>query len=433
MASELSFKNLPFVPDSRQVIYVESTYHKKLNRFIRDHYQWLRKTFSRFGYEFCYLPMLSKEVISYNAPYLTEEECNAMIGDIPSLNKYAIDGESIAPSLVFSLDIPVEDAEGNTVLQLVAIETKWYGPTKLTFTRLAKEIKHVARVQFRHYREIEEKKNRKEPPKPKITKVSSDSGIRFRIDEPDDADNESLEVTDSSDSGIRFRIDEPDDADNESSKVTDSSDSGIRFRIDEPDDADNESSKVKDSSDSGVRFSIDEPDDAEQEFDNESSVLIDKYKMLVRALRNKGINTWLLHKIIDKEEPLSRLRITKDYRIFLVDYNNIEIKLSVLPKAVFLLFLHHPEGIRFKELIDYYSELLQIYTALNPIGGRMRQERSIRDITDPCNNSINEKCARIREAFVGQFDDRLAQNYYVTGKRGEPKRITLDKSMIIWE
>lgn len=140
-----------------------------------------------------------------------------------------------------------------------------------------------------------------------------------------------------------------------------------------------------------------------------------------------------LHNLIDEGEHLSRLRITKDYRILLVDYNNLEIKLSVLPKAVFFLFLRHPEGIRFKELSDYYSELLQIYLKMNPNGGRVKQEQSIRDITDPCNNSINEKCARIREAFVSNFDDRLAKNYYVTGKRGEVKRIMLDESMIIWE
>ena len=164
-----------------------------------------------------------------------------------------------------------------------------------------------------------------------------------------------------------------------------------------------------------------------------SLILIDEIKTRIRALRNKGVNTLFLHNLIDEEERISRLRITKDYRIFLVDYNNMEIKLPVLPKAVFLLFLNHPEGIRFKELTDYYSELLKIYLTLNPIGGRMRQEQSIRDVTDPCNNSINEKCTRIREAFVQYFDDRLAQNYYVTGKRGEPKRITLDKSMIIWE
>ena len=107
--------------------------------------------------------------------------------------------------------------------------------------------------------------------------------------------------------------------------------------------------------------------------------------------------------------------------------------MPVLPKAVFILFLRHPEGIRFKELANYYSELLQIYLKMKPNGSRMKNEQSIRDITDPCSNSINEKCARIREAFVSNFDDRLAKNYYVTGKRGEAKRIVLDESMILWE
>ena len=146
-------------------------------------------------------------------------------------------------------------------------------------------------------------------------------------------------------------------------------------------------------------------------------------------MRLKGVNTLFIHGIIDECERLSRLRITKDYRIFLVDYNNMEIRLAVLPKAVFFLFLHHPEGIRFKELSDYYTELLQIYLKLRPIGGRMRQEQSIRDITNPCSNSINEKC----EAFISYFDERLAKNYFITGRRGEPKSIMLDPSMFIWE
>ena len=166
MARELLFKNLPFVPESRQVIYVESSFDKKLNKFIRGHYKWLRKTFSRFGYEFCYLPMLSKEVVRYYAPYLTEEECHAKTADISSLKKYAIEGDNIEPSLVFSLDFPIEDAKGNTVLQSVAIETKWYVPTKHTFTRLAKEIQHIAPILYRHYRKTEEKKERKNPRNP---------------------------------------------------------------------------------------------------------------------------------------------------------------------------------------------------------------------------------------------------------------------------
>lgn len=121
------------------------------------------------------------------------------------------------------------------------------------------------------------------------------------------------------------------------------------------------------------------------------------------------------------------------FHLFKKNHYGKSTHISELPKSVFMLFLRHPEGIRFKELSDYYSELLEIYLKMNPIGGRQKQEQSIRDVTDPCSNSINEKCARIREAFVANFDDRLAKNYYVTGKRGEPKRIILDKTMILWD
>ena len=102
-------------------------------------------------------------------------------------------------------------------------------------------------------------------------------------------------------------------------------------------------------------------------------------------------------------------------------------------KAVYLLFLKHPEGILFKGLTDYREELLDIYKKLKPMGLNKRTIQSIEDVTNPLLNSINEKCARIRSAFVKEFDESLAKNYYVTGERGEAKRITLPRDLVIWE
>ena len=48
-------------------------------------------------------------------------------------------------------------------------------------------------------------------------------------------------------------------------------------------------------------------------------------------------------------------------------------------------------------------------------------------------NSINEKCARIRGAFISQFDESLAKHYYINGKRGEVKKIALPHDLVIWE
>ena len=55
------------------------------------------------------------------------------------------------------------------------------------------------------------------------------------------------------------------------------------------------------------------------------------------------------------------------------------------------------------------------------------------DVTNPFNNSINEKCARIREAFLSKFDEHLARYYYIDGHKGEPKRIALPTDLIEWK
>lgn len=132
-------------------------------------------------------------------------------------------------------------------------------------------------------------------------------------------------------------------------------------------------------------------------------------------------------------KQLSRLVITKDYRILLPDYNDMEIKMEPLVKAVYLLFLKHPEGIMFKYLPDYREELMQIYVKLKPNGMNDRVLQSIEDVTNPLLNSINEKCARIRGAFVGQFDDHMARHYYIDGSRGEAKKIDIPRELVVWE
>ena len=150
----------------------------------------------------------------------------------------------------------------------------------------------------------------------------------------------------------------------------------------------------------------------------------------IHELRKRGYQLGQLWELVEDHPTLSRLVVTKDFRILLPDYSNMEITISPLPKAVFLLFLKHPEGILFKHLQDYYEELLDIYKQISNRVIESNIESSIRDITDPTNNSINEKCARIREAFLKQFDVAYAKHYYITGKRGEAKKITLPCELV---
>jgi len=161
--------------------------------------------------------------------------------------------------------------------------------------------------------------------------------------------------------------------------------------------------------------------------------LVDDVKDKIQQLRKYGINSTMLKALFNQEEQLSRLVVTKDYRILLPDFNNMEIQMEPLNKAVYLLFLKHPEGIRFKNLPDYRKELAQIYQRLRPYGLTERARKSIDDVTDPTLNSINEKCARIRAAFMSKFADDIAKHYYIYGYCGMVKKIDLPEDLICWE
>lgn len=168
-------------------------------------------------------------------------------------------------------------------------------------------------------------------------------------------------------------------------------------------------------------------------YNPEVAIIVKEIRDKVNALRERGMAEKLIRKLIQIEPKLSRLVVTKDMRIILPDYNNMEIAMEPINKAVFLLFLKHPEGIVFKCLPDYRKELAEIYQKIKPLGLNDRAIRSIEDVTNPCLNSINEKCARIRGAFISQFDEDLAEHYYIKGWRGEPKKIDLPRDLVVWE
>ena len=127
---------------------------------------------------------------------------------------------------------------------------------------------------------------------------------------------------------------------------------------------------------------------------------------------------------------LSQLLIDKNCKIFLSDFGNIEIKMHALPKTVFILFLRYPDGIRFKELYMYKNELLEIYNKVTNKSDKDEIERAINDLVDMTNPSINQKCARIREAFRQYLDEDIAKFYFISGYNGEPKKIKLPRHLV---
>ena len=160
--------------------------------------------------------------------------------------------------------------------------------------------------------------------------------------------------------------------------------------------------------------------------------LVEEIKEKAQQLKEYGMSEKDIMSLLHAEQPLLKLTISKNYKIILGEECK-EVHMEPLVKAVYLLFLNHPEGILFKHLPDYREELTEIYVKLKPYGLSDRVVQSIEDVTNPLLNSINEKCARIRGAFMGQFDDHLARHYYIDGRRGEAKKIALSRDLVAWE
>ena len=111
---------------------------------------------------------------------------------------------------------------------------------------------------------------------------------------------------------------------------------------------------------------------------------------------------------------LSRLVITADYRFVLEDYDHKEVELQPVHKAVYLLFLAHPEGIEFKRLGDYREELTKYYMATAKLLDKEKIEESVNHLVNPLDNAINEKCSRIKKTFLELMDEYTASYYFIS-------------------
>jgi hypothetical protein len=177
-------------------------------------------------------------------------------------------------------------------------------------------------------------------------------------------------------------------------------------------------------------------------------------KRLAMQLQQSGRQDLLLHalgvplleelRIEAAKGRLSRLVITEDYRFVLEDYHK-EVELQPVHKAVYLLFLAHPEGIEFKRLAEYRDELLGYYMSTAKMMDKEKVIESVDHLTDPLDNAINEKCSRIKKVFLELMDEYSASYYFISSHTQKHiagssriwyerlKVITLPRELVVWE
>ncbi len=171
---------------------------------------------------------------------------------------------------------------------------------------------------------------------------------------------------------------------------------------------------------------------AERNFSSEMSKLEDVAFKAIDELIRSGVSIPVLKSIIESFVKPSRLHITRQGKIYLTDYGK-EVKMSPLPKTIFLFYLRHPEGCSLTHLVDYKEELYQIYQSISVKDDLDKMKDSIDRLTNPFDNSICEKCSAVRRAFLEVIDEDVAKRYFISGPQGEAKGIPLDRSLVDWE
>lgn len=365
-------ETFPFTPTYTQIIYVETHYNSFYNDYIQKNYDEIYTYFKEHYYIFCYIPQIKKDIANNVIDIISYRN--------PSINDF---NENID----FGID-------SSTILSYLR-ELQEVGPG---FIKISKYQENNEDIIFTYYPLLPSEEV------PMEQQIHDYSSTIYNI-------------------WITHQYD----------KSTDKNTRKPQFSYYRSDLDRNKYKKNDNNIDARNDIKLKFNDLADLCFSGEAHKLIDEIKERVDKLHQIGINEMLINKLFQPNDKLSRMVITSRYDIILPDYHDMKIEMTPLPKAVYFLFLRHPEGIPFKQLSDYKKELTAIYNKVSNRSIVEAMEKSIDDVVDPTSNSINEKCARIREAFISCFDERLANRYFVVGKRGEPKKVTLPRELITWE
>ncbi len=399
--NKILFKDLPFSPDPNQVFYIENGYNEAVNDFICNYYGELQSMFSRIGMEFVYLPYLLKESgieakVRYYAPYLSPKQLVQKVQSnafVPYISDAGVKA-ALKPSLLFE---GREEGKFGEV-SFLALDIEDLINSHDDIIDLLEQLVLSAREEF--YKE-------------EIEWCDVCNGIEedmaYGMPEPCP-----------SAAPIYDNFPERNQSRHKSNRLLKRLGKSVNFCFDE-------------SEEEEAPQKTQEALEEEKRSLKATADILRDLRITVQRLRLEGVSLMAIHEFIDKQEPLSRMIITPDYRIFLPDYNNMEIEMGALPKAIYFLYLRYPKGIIYKHMPDYYNELLGIYKQLRPNTDEARLNLTVTKVVNPLGNALNENLARIRKAFVEKFDEHLANNYIILGERGAAYSISLDRDLITWE
>ena len=131
---------------------------------------------------------------------------------------------------------------------------------------------------------------------------------------------------------------------------------------------------------------------------------------------------------------LSRMEIRGlSKSIYLTDLGDLQINLNPKERALYLLYLNHPEGIQRSYLIDYKDELRTYYAQISNQATNELIDIAINRLVDVRDNNMNEVMARIRSKFKNAVGEEQAKDYSITFTPEGTHKILLNRELVGYE
>lgn len=167
--------------------------------------------------------------------------------------------------------------------------------------------------------------------------------------------------------------------------------------------------------------------------DDDVDMLLEELRIVYERLEERGISREMARQMLWEKEHVSRLEVGRGCVVSLIDLG-IEVRLSPLQWALYVLFLRHDKGIIYKQLPDYRDELMEIMMSGyddDALVNVKRMRGMIERVTDPTKGGINETVSKIRRAFSDALgSEDAARHYCICGARNSVHRISLSREYV---
>ena len=136
---------------------------------------------------------------------------------------------------------------------------------------------------------------------------------------------------------------------------------------------------------------------------------------------------------IENSLNLTKLFIDRNYDVHLQNAEGKVIPFRPLVKALFILFLRHPEGILLKQRDLFTDELEGIYAVISPNVAAEDRRRRVQRVMSLESNSYSENASTLNATLDRIMPPGTAEEYKIQGNNGYPRKIHLSPLLVKWE